>query len=206
MKMSIPWKSLPIFYLSATVMLFGGASHSVDSPLEMLARVTASIQSRNTEAIKMAYNEAARYINEPTPHVWNTLPRREKLIFSLRMVDGLASCIDKSSAPKERAYLNVGAPGVPIAGMDPKQIADPVIRKEYERRIAKNSQIIEQLGAQSLFQILKKTWTRHVQYLASQHYGKDIDELAEIKNLLASTVSDAPLRTELEQLLGIEGK
>jgi hypothetical protein len=206
MNMNIPLKSLPIFCLSASVMLFGEVSRSGDSPLELLALVTASVQSRNADVIRDAYAEAARStLSEPTSKAWNELPRREKLIFSLRLLDGISSCIEKNYV-QEEAYINVGAPAGHMSGTAPKHIADPAARKEYERRIAENSQAIGRIRAQSLFQLLKANWTRRVQYLATQNYSKDFDDQAEIKSILDSIVSDESLRIELRQLLGIEGR
>jgi len=74
------------------------------------------------------------------------------------------------------AYTNISPmhdftfPG--FSGMDPKQINDPDIRKDYEERIAKNQQLIRERRIQSLIQRLLKDTLGEVEKFVGNAYGR----------------------------------
>jgi hypothetical protein len=58
------------------------------------------------------------------------------LALSLSLLDESSKVLEQIPIPT--VFLNIGAPGVPVSGMDPSGVHDPKVREEYERRIAEN--------------------------------------------------------------------
>ena len=182
------------------------------SPAEVLARLKANVAAKDIDATTDACNEAARMAGEgyhngptyPTQDGPTGLTRREKLEFRLGVLDRLVAGIDKDDNwRRERFYLNVWVPGVPISGMDPKAVNDPAVRKEYERAIEENTRKANRNRRNLLLEYSKANWIRSTEYFVTRFYRKNPDDVAEIKSAIGSSVSEASLRTELEKLFGV---
>lgn len=204
MKMNNCRKLLGMFCWSAASALVGSAADTEILTAEALARIKTTVQAKDIEATWAACQEAAQLGGELLQDGPKGMTRREKLEFRLGVLDRVAAGIDKDNGKNEISYLNVGAPGVPVAGMDPKQIKDPAVRKEYERRIAENRQKVDRNRRNFLLEDLKAKWSEQVRFFTAQNYGKDETDISEIKSAINSTVSDPSLRAELEKLLGID--
>jgi hypothetical protein len=78
--------------------------------------------------------------------------------------------------PVQIAAMNVGAPGVPVAGMDPVGIKDLKIRQEYERRITENEQIIIEMNlrhrVETKIDYFKRAISSLIQYAHLQNKGE----------------------------------
>lgn len=169
------------------------------TPENALNRLALSIASKDTEALSVAYNDAAKLANQSTQAGPENLTRPEKLAFKLKVLNLLASGFEPGE--DEPFSVNVSAPGVRIAGMAPGEVEDPKVRKEYERRIAENKAKIEKHRRKELLKFLQENWTRNLLYFVTQYYGTGPVEAAEIKSVIQSTVGDAKLRLDLEKLL-----
>lgn len=188
-------------------LLAAPAAVSEIKPAEVLARLRTAIAAKDIDATEAACNDAARIGGElypggpqyPTQDGPAGLMRREKLEFRLGVVDRLAYGLGAEVWRNERYSLNVWAPGIPLPGMDPKEVKDPEVRREYERRIAENERKANNDRRHILLEDLKANWTRCTEYLVSRYYRKDPADLAELKDALSSAVNVKALRSDLEK-------
>lgn len=198
-----------MFCWSATAALAGGAADVEISPAEVLARLKAKVEARDVDGTSLACKVAARIAGEPyldgpmyaTQDGPAGLTRREKLEFRLKVLDRLVAGIDKDNWRGETFSINVWAPGVPIAGMAPNEVKDPVVRKEYERRIAENIRKAEKNLRNDHLEYFKANWIRSTEYFVTRTYRTDPADVAEIKAAISSAVCEPSLRVELEKLL-----
>lgn len=206
MKINNCWRLFGSFCWCITAALVSGGAEAEIGPAEVLARIKTSIQAKDTHAIEVACKEASRLVKESSEQQGpDEMARREKLEFRLSVLERIVAGIEKNAKP-EIVYHNIGAPGVPLSGMDPQYVKDPVVRKEYERRIAENNQRSEKNLRNDSLARLREKWIENVSFFVAQNYGKDYDDVAEIRRAINLTVDDSTRRTELEQLLKIEGK
>ena len=90
---------------------------------------------------------------------------------SLSLIDDATKLLDQTPVPM--TFMNVDAPGVPAAGMDPANVKDPVVRAEYERRIAENRQKIKEIRLRV-------------------HIERDIDSLRDVMKSIGYRNQDEP--------------
>jgi len=175
-------------------------------PAEVLARLKAAVAAKDIDATGAACNEAARISGEPyqggpmypTQNGPAGLTRREKLEFRLGVLDRLVTGIDQDELRHEAFALNVWAPGVPSAGMDPRDVKNPLVRKEYERRIAENKRKADNNRRNNLLEHLKTNWIRSTEYIVARYYRNDPADMAEFNSALSAVVHDEALRSQLE--------
>jgi hypothetical protein len=131
--------------------------------------------------------------------------RRDELSLWLRMVAKAHSASNRNSAPDDKPSRSIAPSStsgvVYDSGVDPNAIKDPNVRKEYEQRLAENSQKAQQARFQSELQRLPEGWTAELKSHVSTQYSASGEDVAEIDAVLSQHVSDDEFRSRLRASL-----
>ena len=115
----------------------------------------------------------------------------------LRLINHADQRIDPKFDINDDPVWNVSLPeGVPIpeegfiAGQDPGAIKDPEIRRQYEEAIKKNEQENDRRRFQHGLRRMKEELLRTLKIHIENFYGKTVEELREIDQLMEAEISD----------------
>lgn len=160
-----------------------------DMPLELECRLVGFVQQEADAEGKALPNEAKAKAE---------LRKRQALIW-LHAWQSIEKTIDKTWDPKDVGTSTVMPPaGTGLAlGGDPKAIADPKLRAQYEAAIEAN----RQTSAKAILQIrarqLMKYWIPSAKRFLIRTYTEAPDRMDELQTLLEQYVTDADSRTEI---------
>src|SRR5882724_1465867 len=164
----------------------------------VLARLKAAASEKDTNATRTILKDA-EFLDDEISDGENDVSRKERLEFRLAILNYIFTGIDDSLDPKDQPTLNVSPPaGAGIAaGGNPSAIADPVLRKEYERRIADNQLKRKVYSSQIYFHGFKTDWTRETKRYVVADYKQSNADKEEVRRVIATIVSDSHYRGEL---------
>lgn len=130
--------------------------------------------------------------------------RYDKLRLWLKALD-LAQTASAPLSLAELPELNIAPKStkdmIYASGMDPKDIKDPDVRKDYEKRLAENVQKAQKSRFQNFAKEIRPRWIAALEAHAGSHYSASPNDIAEIDRALAESVSDVKFRASLRAQL-----
>ena len=173
------------------------------------AAVYQSIQSNHWDSVDIkqisnAFKNSIFIAEQPRSKTWDVdkKTKLKSLLFVLNIIDLKR---DAKFDPNDMPLLNVAPPdGSGLdSGMDPDQIKDPILKKEYLDAIEKNHVKAENYNFQSGLISKREEVIQYVVSYVKRSFSSG--EMADVKDLIEAQLKNDPFRNEIAKKIGNVG-